>query len=143
MSDIFFHFEDVASKPFPPKKPLQYWLHLLAKSHQSAILTLNYIFCSDEYLLQVNREYLNHDYYTDIITFPFKEGLEVEGDIFVSLDRIRENAVTHEVPFDEELLRVIAHGLLHLIGFDDKSPEKAAEMRIAENEAVALYRTAL
>jgi rRNA maturation RNase YbeY len=95
---------------------------------------LNYIFCSDEYLLTINQQYLNHDFYTDIITFDNseEEGI-VEGDIFVSLDRIRENANELNKPFEEELFRVLAHGVLHLVGYDDINDEQELEMREKED----------
>lgn len=94
---------------------------------------INYIFCDDEYLLQVNREYLKHDYYTDVITFDYVKGKTISGDIFVSLPRIFDNAQTLSKDFDSEFFRVLAHGLLHLCGYKDKTEEEIAEMRSKED----------
>lgn len=94
---------------------------------------INYIFCDDEYLLQVNREYLKHDYYTDIITFDYVKGKTISGDIFVSLPRIFENAQILSKDFESEFFRVLAHGLLHLCGYMDKTDEEIAEMRSKED----------
>lgn len=140
MDEIYFHFEDVDPTGFLPEDCLQRWLQEIASRHNSTIISLTYIFCSDEYLLQVNKEYLDHDYYTDIITFPYREGEEIEGDLFISLERVKENAENLNIPYQDELLRVMAHGVLHLIGFDDKSEEKIDAIRQEEEEAIQLYR---
>ncbi|MBP7973587.1 MAG: rRNA maturation RNase YbeY [Kaistella sp.] len=94
---------------------------------------INYIFCDDEYLLQVNKEYLQHDYYTDIITFDYVKGKTISGDIFVSLPRIFDNAETLSKDFDSEFFRVLAHGILHLCGYKDKTDEEISEMRNKED----------
>lgn len=94
---------------------------------------INYIFCDDEYLLQVNREYLKHDYYTDVITFDYVKGKTISGDIFVSLPRIFDNAQTLSKDLESEFFRVLAHGLLHLCGYKDKTDEEIAEMRSKED----------
>lgn len=94
---------------------------------------INYIFCDDEYLLQVNREYLKHDYYTDVITFDYVKGKTISGDIFVSLPRIFDNAQILSKDFESEFFRVLAHGLLHLCGYKDKTDEEIAEMRSKED----------
>ena len=94
---------------------------------------INYIFCDDEYLLQVNKEYLQHDYYTDIITFDYVKGKTISGDIFVSLPRIFDNAETLSKDFDSEFFRVLAHGNLHLCGYKDKTDEEISEMRNKED----------
>ena len=91
------------------------------------------IFCSDEYLLDVNRKYLNHDYYTDIITFDYCEGPVLSGDLFISVDSVRENASVYGTEFADELNRVIVHGLLHLMGYDDHTEDDIATMRAKEN----------
>lgn len=97
--------------------------------------TLNYIFCNDDYLLELNKTYLQHDYYTDILSFPLS--LEpVEGDIYISIDRVRENAVTFNTDFTTELSRVMAHGLLHFLGYDDHSEKNIRVMRQKENEFI-------
>jgi rRNA maturation RNase YbeY len=94
---------------------------------------LNFIFCSDEYLLKLNREYLKHDYYTDIITFDYCEGDKIAGDMYISVDRVAENARNYGSTFETELRRVILHGVLHLCGYDDKTDEEQISMREKEN----------
>jgi probable rRNA maturation factor len=100
------------------------------------LVALTFIFCSDEYLHKINVEYLDHDTLTDIITFPYRQLPEVEGDIFISLDRIKENARQFDTSFENELLRVIIHGVYHLCGYGDKSEEEAVTMRSKENHAL-------
>jgi rRNA maturation RNase YbeY len=137
---VHFFSEDV---PFelPEKLRRKRWLNELAATSGFRIKELNYIFCSDEYLYQMNVDYLNHDTYTDIITFDNSEKTrELEGDIFVSVDRVKENALNLKVDEGTELTRVLAHGLLHLMGYKDKSKEEASLMRSKEEEAIELYR---
>ena len=101
---------------------------------------MNYIFCSDDYLLEVNKQYLDHDYYTDIITFDNSEEKgKLEGDIFVSIERVKENAENLKLAFDVELRRVLVHGLLHLIGFSDSDQELKNQMRAKEDECLLLF----
>lgn len=103
-------------------------------------LSVSYIFCSDDYLLKVNQDFLQHDYYTDIITFPLEEtDKKVEAEIYISIDRVQENATKLKVPFEEELLRVIFHGVLHLAGYRDKSSTEQKKMRKMENSWLELY----
>lgn len=117
------------------------WLKKIAENHKKDILEINYIFCSDDYLLNVNKEYLNHDYYTDIITFDNSDDPEkLESDIFISLDRVQDNATQLQKTFENELLRVMAHGLLHLCGFKDKSSADAERMREQEDSALILWK---
>jgi rRNA maturation RNase YbeY len=116
------------------------WLKKIATNAGFKIKELNYVFCSDEYLYQMNRDYLKHDSYTDIITFDNSEKKgAIEGDIFVSIDRVRENAKTHTQEVEIEMNRVLAHGLLHLMGYKDKTQEEAALMRQKEEESIKLY----
>ena len=116
------------------------WLTKIATNAGFKIKELNYVFCSDEYLYQMNRDYLKHDTYTDIITFDNSEKKDdIEGDIFVSIDRVRENAKTHTQEVETEMNRVLAHGLLHLMGYKDKTQEEAALMRLKEEESIKLY----
>lgn len=118
------------------------WLNLVAERANYTINGLNYIFCNDAYLHQINVEYLDHDTYTDIITFDNSEEEQlIEGDIFISIDRIRENAATYNASFEDELHRVMAHGLLHLLGLGDKTEPEKIEMRAQENKALALWNT--
>lgn len=116
------------------------WLKHIASAENNTIGDLNYIFCSDEYLLDINRQYLNHDFYTDVIGFPTSQLPDpVSGDIFISIDRIKENAVAHEASFHEELLRVMSHGILHFLGYMDKSEDEARIMRDKENEMIQKF----
>ncbi|WP_210462577.1 rRNA maturation RNase YbeY [Rufibacter roseolus] len=117
------------------------WLLEIISKYDFELESLNYIFCSDEYLHQMNVEYLEHDTLTDVITFDNSdfEGV-IEGDVFISIDRIVDNAATFNISPEEELHRVMAHGLLHLLGFDDKTPEKKALMRAKENECLDLLK---
>ena len=108
------------------------WLKMVAGSEIRTIGDINIIFCSDNYILDVNMRYLQHDYFTDIITFDYCEGKTLSGDLFISIDTVRENASEYGVEFDDELHRVMVHGLLHLIGYDDRTPEQ--ERRIHEKE---------
>lgn len=117
------------------------WLKEIAQGEKFIIQDLNYIFCSDEYLHQINVEYLDHDTYTDIITFDnSEEENELEGDIFISIDRVEENASKHGASIEEELSRVISHGLYHLIGYKDKKKSEAELMRSKEEFAINLYK---
>lgn len=116
------------------------WLQQVAQQHNFTIAALNYILCSDNYLLDINQRYLDHDYYTDIITFDNSDiPYTVEGDIFISIERVLENAHSLNLTFHEELFRVIVHGLLHLIGFDDKEPSLLGRMREMENKYLHLF----
>ena len=116
------------------------WLKKIATNAGFKIKELNFVFCSDEYLYQMNRDYLKHDSYTDIITFDNSEKKgDIEGDIFVSIDRVRENAKTHTQEVETEMNRVLAHGLLHLMGYKDKTQEEVAIMRLKEEESIKLY----
>lgn len=114
------------------------WLKTIILNENKKTGEINYIFCDDEYLLQINRDYLQHDYYTDIITFDYVRGKTISGDIFVSLPRISDNASTHSKKFEDELHRVLAHGILHLCGYKDKTVEEEKEMRSKEDFYLAL-----
>lgn len=132
MTSIHFHAENI---PLPLKKirATRSWLANVITEEKSILGDLNYIFCSDEHLLQINKEYLDHDYYTDIITFDYTEENTVSGDLFISIDRIRDNAKTRSLKVRNELDRVLVHGLLHLLGYKDKTQEEQAEMRSKED----------
>jgi len=119
-----------------------HWLNAIAQQFEFTIVGLNYIFCNDAYLHQINVEYLNHDTFTDIITFDNSEERQmIEGDIFISIDRVRENATIFNVPFDTELNRVMAHGLLHLLGYRDKTEAEQQEMSAQEDQAIELWQS--
>ena len=109
------------------------WLINLITNEGKKAGEINYIFCDDEYLLKVNQDFLQHDYYTDVITFDYVKGKTIAGDIFVSLPRISENAETHSKDFNVELHRVLAHGILHLCGYKDKTDDEVKEMRNKED----------
>ena len=115
------------------------WISNVIKSEGKKEGEINYIFCDDEYLLQINKEHLNHDYYTDIISFDYTVGNEINGDMFISVDRVKENAVDFNVAFDEELKRVIIHGILHYCGYKDKLEEEELLMRNKEDEKLAMF----
>jgi probable rRNA maturation factor len=117
------------------------WLKEIALQESFKILDLNYIFCSDEYLHKINLQYLDHDTYTDIITFDNSEyEAEIEGDIYISIDRVKENATDHKVDQETELSRVLSHGLFHLMGYKDKTKSEADTMREKEEFAISLYK---
>lgn len=115
------------------------WINNLVGSLNGVPGTLNFIFCTDQELLEMNRKYLEHDYFTDIITFEYEEMQGLSGDLFISVDRVRENAQEQGVSFEDEVRRVMAHGLLHLAGFGDKSEEDVRVMREQESKALELF----
>ena len=114
------------------------WIGRVAESHQRVVGDINYVFCNDEEILDVNRRYLQHDYYTDIITFGYGRGNVLSGDLYISLDTVRSNAELLGKPYDEELHRVLVHGVLHLVGINDKGPGERELMEAAEDAALAL-----
>lgn len=101
---------------------------------------LNFIFTGDENLLEINRKFLNHNYYTDVIAFDYSEGKEISGEIYISMDTVRKNAYNYNVSFESEILRVMLHGTFHLCGYDDKSEEQKAEMRMREDKWINEYK---
>lgn len=129
---INFYYEDVTVLRLA-KRNLRTWINLAVREESKRTGEINFIFCSDEYLLQVNQQYLEHDYYTDIITFDYVEGDIVSGDIFISTDRIKENAVIFKVSFADELNRIMIHGILHLLGYQDKEAEQKRLMTEKED----------
>ena len=122
----------------PPirRRDVSAWVRRVAAGYGKRVGEVAYIFCDDEKILEVNRQYLNHDYYTDIITFDYSEDDVISGDLFISLDTVRSNAEAQGTPYDEELHRVIIHGILHLCGINDKGPGERAIMEAAENKAL-------
>ena len=112
------------------------WIRAVAADYGFAVGNINYIFCSDERELSVNREFLGHDYYTDVITFDYSTAQTLNGDIFISLDTVRSNAEMVGTSFDHELMRILIHGVLHLTGQGDKTPETKAEMTAKEEKAL-------
>ena len=122
--------------PALPKAKTSAWVREVAASYGKRVGEVAYVFCNDEKILEVNRQYLQHDYYTDIITFDYCEDDNISGDLFISLDTVRSNAEAQGTPYDEELHRVIIHGILHLCGINDKGPGERAIMEAAENKAL-------
>jgi len=116
------------------------WIQRVAALHGKKAGTINLVFCNDERILSINRSFLEHDYYTDIITFDTGVQNLISGDIYISLDTVSSNAAQLNIPYNEELHRVIIHGILHLCGYPDKLPEDASRMRKVENEALALIQ---
>ncbi|GHB89146.1 rRNA maturation RNase YbeY [Persicitalea jodogahamensis] len=137
---IQFFAEDVDHELPNPTKARR-WLKFVIDQEEHELNSLNYIFCSDEYLLNMNREHLNHDYYTDIITFDTSdEEKQVEGEIYISIDRVNENAATANVKEDEELRRVMVHGVLHLLGYDDDTDSNKEKIRDKEDYYLKNYK---
>ena len=114
------------------------WISKVVSNHGKKIGKISYLFCSDSYIIEINNTFLHHDTFTDIITFDYVEGNLVSGDILISVDRVRDNAAIFDVPFSQELYRVIIHGVLHLLGFKDKADEDAKVMRKKEEESLLL-----
>ena len=115
------------------------WLNRIVVSEGGNLRQVDYIFCDDEYLFEINLKYLDHDTYTDIITFDYSEGKALAGDIFISVDRVRENAKDYGAGFPEELLRVMSHGILHLMGYSDKTDRDRKIMRNKEDEKIKMF----
>ncbi|WP_339833868.1 rRNA maturation RNase YbeY [uncultured Flavobacterium sp.] len=117
----------------------QDWISRIIQSENKSEGEINYIFCDDEYLININNEYLNHDTYTDIISFDYSVGDLIQGDIFISTERVAENAIEYNVPFENEIKRVLSHGILHYCGYKDKTDNEALVMRQKEDEKIALF----
>ncbi|GGW43579.1 rRNA maturation RNase YbeY [Arenibacter certesii] len=115
------------------------WIDRIIISENATQGQLDFIFCDDEYLLKINQDYLQHDTFTDIITFPYGDDQNIAGDIFISVERVRENAKTFKVEFESELRRVMSHGILHMLGFGDKNDQEIQLMREKENEKLKLF----
>lgn len=127
------YFTEDIDFAFKGKSVHSAWLKAVSEEEGRRPGQISVIFCSDPYLLEINRKYLGHDYYTDIITFDYSEGDTISGDLFISVDTVRSNAEYFSADFKDELDRVIVHGVLHLIGYDDHTDEQSAEMRAREN----------
>lgn len=132
---IHFTTEDI-EMPALDERKVGRWIRAVAAEYGFSVGQINYIFCSDERELAVNREFLGHDYYTDVITFDYSTASTLNGDIFISLDTVRSNAEMVGVGFEQELMRIIIHGVLHLTGQGDKTPETKAEMTAKEERAL-------
>jgi probable rRNA maturation factor len=138
MGKITFHSEGV---PYvlPNKALFRQWITETALSHGKTVGELAFVFCSDQYLLEMNKQYLDHDYFTDIITFDYSEGDVIGGDIFISIDRVEDNACKNLVDKKMEMQRVVIHGVLHLCGYKDKKKEESENMRKLEDLALSKY----
>ena len=136
---ISFAFQTNCS--FKKRTILKQWIKTIVENNKKEVGEISYIFCSDEQLLEINKEFLNHDYYTDIITFDYSETDVVSGDLFISIERIKDNAKTLKTSYQEELHRVIIHGVLHLLGYKDKTEEESENMRKLEDECLLILST--
>ena len=132
-SDFVLTLEDVYAS----------WIETIVESENKILGEISYIFCDDDYLHEINVQYLNHDTLTDIISFDYTEGDVISGDIFVSIERVKDNAIDFNVPFEEELKRVLAHGILHYCGYKDKSDSDVLLMRAKEEEKIKLFHVEL
>ena len=131
------YFTENCGKPAICTKRCSAWIRDIASKHGKTIGEIAYVFCDDAKILEVNRQYLGHDYYTDIITFDYCEDDKLSGDIFISLDTVKSNSVTYGTDYYDELTRVIIHGILHLCGYKDKSDDESKAMRALEDAAIA------
>lgn len=131
------YFTENCGKPAICTKRCSAWIKDIASKHGKTIGEIAYVFCDDAKILEVNRQYLGHDYYTDIITFDYCEEDKLSGDIFISLDTVKSNSATYGTEYYDELTRVIIHGILHLCGYKDKSDDESRAMRALEDEAIA------
>ncbi|WP_272960371.1 rRNA maturation RNase YbeY [Barnesiella viscericola] len=132
------YFAEDVKMPAIKKRETTDWIRRVASGYGKKCGDIAYIFCSDEKILEVNRTYLQHDYYTDVITFDYTEGDKISGDIFISVDTVRSNAEQFGTDYDEELHRIIIHGILHLCGINDKGPGEREAMTRCEDEALKL-----
>jgi rRNA maturation RNase YbeY len=134
---VHFTTQDI-EMPTLDQSSIRRWIKIIAAHYGFAVGNIHYIFCSDQRELEINREFLGHDYYTDVITFDYSTPTTINGDIFISLETIQSNAEMIGVSFDNELMRIIIHGILHLTGQMDKTPETKAEMTAKENHALSI-----
>lgn len=131
------YFQEQTTFNLKSKLVVKKWIKSVIEQYGKRVGDINFIFCSDPYLLEINKQFLGHDYYTDIITFDYCDGKIVAGDIYISIDTVEANAVEYSQTFENELHRVIIHGVLHLLGEDDHSEEDVKSMRAAEDKALA------
>lgn len=136
---VRYYYQDTDFE-FKPKLITKQWLKTVAGSEMKKLGDISIIFCSDNYILDTNIKYLQHDYFTDIITFDYCDGDILSGDLFISVDSVRENSIYFKTKFDDELNRVIVHGLLHLIGYDDHTEDEQKQMRSKENYYLSIRK---
>jgi probable rRNA maturation factor len=139
VSSVVFQSEEELDFSVSKESNIKDWIKKIIRKEGKTCGQLYYFFCDDEHLLNINKEFLNHDTYTDIITFDYSEKKAIAGEIFISIDRVRENAGKYKVTFEKELLRTVIHGVLHLCGYGDKKPADKKKMRAKEDEALELY----
>ncbi len=132
-------FEQECKRPRLDYRKIKKWVKLVVEQNNFCLGDISVVFCSDIFLLDYNNKYLNHNYLTDIITFNYNDTNVISGDLFISIDTVSRNAVEYKVPVDHEFLRVIIHGILHLIGFDDKNDEDVLKMREQEQLSLDLF----
>lgn len=135
---VLFHSDGISFSVSNPEE-IESWLVRCLSILNKNCGDISVVFCDDDYLLSMNKTYLNHDYYTDIISFDYSEKEMISGDLFISISRVKENSQKLNIEFINELYRVIVHGVLHLCGYKDKSKEEIEEMRTKENEMLLLY----
>ena len=135
---IRFSNQDIKFK-LKDKRRVVTWIKKIANNHNKVTGEISIVFVNDDYILSINNQYLNHNYFTDIITFDYSEKNIIEGDVFISVDTVESNSKTFNTTFNNELLRVIAHGILHLIGFKDKKPNEQKIMREQEDFALEIF----
>ena len=136
MTEISYTTDGVEMPSFDTQR-IENWIVSVARGFGKTVGAVTYIFCNDDKILEVNRKYINHDYYTDVITFDYSRPMRISGDVFISLDTVRSNAILLGKTYDNELMRVIIHGILHLCGVDDKGPGEREIMERHEDEALA------
>ena len=136
MVSYFFENTDFKLKN---KTKIKNWLRFVAESEIFTLGNISVIFCSDNYILDINQRFLQHDYFTDIITFDYSEGRKISGDLFISVDSVRENSIEYGTEFFDELHRVIVHGILHLIGYDDHTDDEIKVMRSKEDYYLSVF----
>lgn len=137
---INYQSEDIKF-PTLKRRKVSKWIKTIAASYNKEVGHISYIFCSDKRILEINKEYLQHDYYTDIITFDYSEGNTISGDMFISIDTVKSNSEQYGTDFTEELHRVIIHGILHLCGINDKTDAEQNEMTLNENKALEIFNS--
>ena len=137
---IRFFYEETKYKIEYPRKTVK-WIIESARREKKSVLNVNYIFCSDRYLLGLNQEFLGHNTFTDIITFDDSDAKNISGEIYISLDRVKENSLKFNSPFQDEILRVMIHGVLHLSGYNDKKAREVSIMRKKEEAYLSLWKT--
>lgn len=138
---IKFQSENVTFPGTIKKRETANWIKTIVADYGKKVGELSYLFCDDQKILEMNRHYLQHDFFTDIITFDYSEGNSIAGDIIISLETVRSNSQKYQTPFEEELRRVIIHGVLHLCGLRDKNKKEQKEMREAEDKALFLLNS--